>query len=164
MPDTMPTDRAANSPQLYRDDGQVVQQNLFAPAYRDDFNDYEQRVACYLDNDAAVRWWHRNVAKRQYGVQGWRKPKIYPDFIFALSAEGGVERLMIVETKGDHLAGNNDTEYKKKLLELCSGSFSWENATRVGELELVYNPQTTVNCALVYQKDWQSELGGIVRS
>ncbi|HIJ94422.1 MAG TPA: DEAD/DEAH box helicase family protein [Desulfuromonadales bacterium] len=162
MPDTMPTDRAANSQELRRDDGQIVNQSLFAPTYRDDFNDYEQQVACYLDSDAAVRWWHRNVAKRQYGVQGWRKPKIYPDFIFALSAEGGVERVMIVETKGDHLAGNNDTEYKKKLLEICSGSFSWENATRVGELELVYNPQTTVNCALVYQKDWQSEMGGLM--
>lgn len=164
MPDNMPTDRAANSQELRRDDNQIVKQSLFAPAYRDDFNDYEQQVACYLDSEAAVRWWHRNVAKRQYGLQGWRKPKVYPDFIFALSAPGGVEQLMIVETKGDHLAGSNDTEYKKKLLELCSGSFSWENVTRVGELELVYSPQTSVNCALVYQKDWQSELGGIVTS
>ncbi|KAF0220200.1 MAG: hypothetical protein FD174_1439 [Geobacteraceae bacterium] len=164
MPDTMPTDRAANSQELRRDDGQIVKQSLFAPAYRDDFNEYEQQVACYLDSEAAVRWWHRNVAKRQYGVQGWRKPKVYPDFIFALSAAGGIERLMIVETKGDHLAGSDDTGYKKKLLELCSGSFSWENVTRVGELELVYNPQTSVNCALVYQKDWQSELGGLVTS
>lgn len=162
MPDTMPTDRAANSQELRRDDGQIVKQSLFDPAYRDEFNDYEQQVACYLDSEAAVRWWHRNVAKRQYGMQGWRKPKIYPDFIFALSAAGGVEHLMIVETKGDHLAGNSDTEYKKKLLELCSGSFSWENVTCVGELELVYNPQTTVSCAMVYQKDWQSELGGLV--
>jgi type III restriction enzyme len=164
MPDTMPTDRAANSQELRRDDGQIAKQSLFAPAYRDDFNEYEQQVACYLDSEAAVRWWHRNVAKRQYGVQGWRKPKVYPDFIFALLPAGGIERLMIVETKGEHLAGSDDTGYKKKLLELCSGSFSWENVTRVGELELVYNPQTSVNCALVYQKDWQSELGGLVTS
>jgi type III restriction enzyme len=163
MPDTMPTERAANSQELRREtDGEVVKHSLFAPAYRDDFNDYEQKVASYLDSEGAVRWWHRNVAKRQYGMQGWRKPKIYPDFIFCLSAEGGVERLMVVETKGDHLEGNNDTKYKKKLLELCSGSFSWENVTRVGELELVYNPQTSVNCALVYQNDWKSELGGMV--
>ena len=162
MPDTMPTAGAPNSQELRRDDGQIVKHNLFAPAYRDDFNDYEMQVACYLDSEAAVRWWHRNVAKRQYGVQGWRKPKVYPDFIFALAAGGEVDRLMIVETKGDHLAGNNDTEYKKKLLELCSGSFKWENVTRVGELELIYNPQTTVNCALVYQNDWKSEMGGIV--
>jgi hypothetical protein len=56
MPDTMPIDRAANSQELRRDDGQIVNQSLFAPAYRDDFNDYEQQVACYLDSDAAVRW------------------------------------------------------------------------------------------------------------
>lgn len=164
MPDTMPTDRAANSQELRRDDGQIVKQSLFVPAYRDDFNDYEQQVACYLDSAAAVRWWHRNVAKRQYGLQGWRKPKVYPDLIFALSAEDKIERLMIVETKGDHLAGNDDTKYKKKLLELCSGAFSWEKATRIGELELVYSPQTTVNCSLVYQKDWKSELGDLVSS
>ncbi len=164
MPDTMSTDRSANSQELRRDDGEIVMQNLFDPAYRDDFNEYEQQVACYLDNEIAVSWWHRNVAKRQYGLQGWRKQKVYPDFLFALSTAGTIERLMIVETKGDHLAGNDDTEYKKKLLNLCSGSFAWENATCIGELELVYNPQTTVNCALVYQKDWRSELGGLVGS
>ena len=162
MPDTIPTDRSANSQELRRDDGEIVKQNLFAPTYRDDYNEYEQQVACYLDTEVTVRWWHRNVAKRQYGLQGWQKPKVYPDFILALSAEGEIERLMIVETKGDHLAGNKDTEYKKKLLELCAGTFAWENVTSVGELELVYNPQTTVNCALVYQKNWQSELGGLV--
>ena len=88
--------------------------------------------------------------------------KVSPGCANCYAEAMAIERLMVVETKGDHLEGNNDTNYKKRLLELCSGSFQWENVTRVGELELVYNPQTTVNCALVYQKDWKSELGGLL--
>lgn len=70
--------------------------------------------------------------------------------------------MMVVETKGDHLAGSDDTDYKKKLLEVCSESFSWENVTGVGELPLVYDPKVSVDCALVYQNNWRSELGGLV--
>lgn len=162
MPDSMPTDRTVNSQELRRNDGQIVRHSLFAPIYRDDFNEYEQEVACFLDDDETVRWWHRNVAKRQYGVQGWRKQKVYPDFVFAVSGAGEIERVKVVETKGDHLAGSDDTDYKKKLLEVCSESFSWENVTGVGELPLVYNPKVSVDCALVYQNNWRSELGGLV--
>ena len=49
LPEELDTDRVAECRQLYRDDGKVVGKSLFSPFYADDFNDYEQRVACYLD-------------------------------------------------------------------------------------------------------------------
>jgi len=88
MPDEMMTQRSPNSQELRRDDGQIVEKYLFEAAYKDDLNSYEQSVACYLDGEKALRWWHRNVAQRQYALQGWRKNKIYPDFIFAVDRDG----------------------------------------------------------------------------
>ena len=86
---------------------------------------------------------------------------MYPDFVFAMSTDGDKQRLMIVETKGDHLK-NEDSDYKRSLLDLCTDIFSWENVTTVGELELVYEPDTSVTCALVYQEHWQTDLAGMV--
>ena len=42
--------------------------------------------------------------------------------------------------------------------------FTWENITTLGELELVYDPATTVTCALVYQEHWETELNGLIRA
>ena len=161
MPEIIETDRSPDSRQLYRNDGKGVEKSLFSPVYCDDLNEYEQKVACYLDGEEAVTWWHRSIAKRHYALQGWRKNKVYPDFVFAMSTDGDKQRLMIVETKGDHLK-NEDSDYKRSLLDLCTDIFSWENVTTVGELELVYEPDTSVTCALVYQEHWQTDLAGMV--
>jgi type III restriction enzyme len=78
------TSQPVGAHQLVGNDDGPLQRNLFAPMYEDDFNSEERDVAVYLDGDAALSWWHRNVARSQYAVQGWRKAKIYPDFIFAV--------------------------------------------------------------------------------
>jgi len=48
--------------------------------------------------------------------------------------------------------------------ENCSYNDNVNKITTVGELELVYDPATTVTCALVYQDHWQTDLAGIVRT
>ena len=58
--------------------GGPLQRSLFDPVYRSELNNDEQDVAVYLDGEAAVTWWHRNVARTQYGIQGWRKQKDLP--------------------------------------------------------------------------------------
>jgi hypothetical protein len=73
------------------------------------------RLLGYLDGDAALSWWHRNVARSQYAVQGWRKAKIYPDFIFAVGRKDGSSRITVLETKGDQL-DNLDTAYMVSFL------------------------------------------------
>jgi type III restriction enzyme len=83
------TSQPVGAHQLVGNDDGPLQRNLFAPMYEDDFNSEERDVAVYLDGDAALSWWHRNVARSQYAVQGWRKAKIYPDFIFAVGRKDG---------------------------------------------------------------------------
>ncbi|MAE22539.1 MAG: type III restriction endonuclease subunit R, partial [Pseudomonas sp.] len=115
--------------------------------------------ACYIDEQAALVWWHRNVAKSgHYHVQGWRKAKVYPDFLFGLKETGGQHKVMVVETKGDQLAGNDDTKYKRKLLELMTQHFREDGTTKAGELELVVAGDTKVVCDMVLISDWKTKV------
>ena len=52
----------------------------------------------------------------EYALQGWQRNKVYPDFIACL----GDMRLYVLETKGIQLNGNEDTEYKGRLMDLLS--------------------------------------------
>jgi type III restriction enzyme len=140
------------------DDGQLIEKSLFEPALTAlTDSGLERDLACYLDGQAALRWWHRNVAKAQYGLQGWKRNKVYPDFVFARVTNDGLQKLVVLETKGLHLAGNNDTEYKQKLLARLSHVFADESTASVGGLELVGLAQSVV-CDLVFEGDWRGTL------
>ena len=58
---------------------------------------------------------------------------------------GGVTRVLIFDTKGEHLAGNLDTEYKRKVLETLEGAFSTAGSMKMSEgptqgiFQLVFN-------------------------
>jgi len=106
-----------------------LQLSLFEDIYKKEFkfNDLEKKVAWYLDEDLAIKWWHRIIEKQNWHLQGWQKNKIYPDFLVCLkSSKNGTASFSILETKGQHLIRNPDTEYKKKLFNLfteyCSQS------------------------------------------
>ena len=79
----------------------------------------------------AVQWWHRVAVRQQgeYYLQGWKQGRIYPDFV----AMANEERLLIFETKGEHLSGNPDTEYKRKVLKALEGAFNDAGTMRLGE-------------------------------
>ncbi|MDD5631593.1 MAG: DEAD/DEAH box helicase family protein [Methylococcales bacterium] len=163
MPKDLLTQRPLTSTLLQRNDGKVVESSFFDPVYKDDLDGYEQKVACYLDSEKALRWWHRNVAKAQsgYSLQGWHKHKVYPDFIFALSHQDGHERLMVLETKGDHL-DNPDTAYKKRLFEVCTESFRLEPIKSAGEWELLDDEGIKVSCSLIFESNWQTDLSKLI--
>ena len=100
-----------------------VQLTLFEPVFERDFDsELEKKFACYLDEQRAVQWWHRVAVRQQgeYYLQGWKQGRIYPDFV-AMASE---TRLLIFETKGEHLIGNPDTEYKRKVLQALEGAFN----------------------------------------
>ncbi len=140
------------------DDGQLIEKSLFEPALTAlTDSGLERDVACYLDGQAALQWWHRNVAKSQYGLQGWKRNKVYPDFVFARLTSDGQQKLVVLETKGLHLTGNNDTGYKQKLLGRLSQVFADESHLAVGGLELV-GPVQSVVCDLVFEGDWRGTL------
>ena len=118
--DTFFTHRKAAAAQLslfdMLDTNKFCNQSLFKIYRNRDFNQFEKQVAWYLDEDEAIKWWHRMAARRDYGLQGWQKQKVWPDFL-ACSTHGG-KKYMVLETKGRHLEGNPDTEYKQKLFNL----------------------------------------------
>lgn len=104
----------------------------------------------------ALRWWHRNVAKAQYGLQGRQRHKVYPDFVFAHVAGDGQPRMVVLETKGLHLQGP-DTAYKQALLARLSAAFRDERYASSGELVLEGGRERLV-CDLVFDAAWRGEL------
>ena len=157
MPFTVDTTEPSNAPQLVGRTGAALERSLFAPVYSNELNADEKDVAVYLDGEAVLTWWHRNVARSQYAIQGWRRGRIYPDFIFAARTGGPSARITILETKGDYL-DNLDTAYKRDVLAFLSDNFAWDDFTPAGELELVANNGEVVQCALVLMSEWKARL------
>ncbi len=142
---------------LLRDDGVQAEKSLFVPATEDGLNGLERNVACYVDGKAATHWWFRNVARSQYGLQGWRKHKVYPDLVVAVRQEGASERVLVLETKGQHL-DNPDSRYKRDLLDLLSGNYSGQV---VGDMALDLGDNRALHCELVLENDWQVRLAAL---
>jgi type III restriction enzyme len=157
MPFSVETSEPENAPQLPSKTGGVLEKSLFSPVYANELNSEERDVAVYLDSEKALSWWHRNVARAQYGLQGWKKAKIYPDFVFAVQHDGKPKRITVLETKGDQL-DNLDTEYKRNVLALLSHHFEWDDTKPVGELELVKNGGEVVQGTLVLMSEWRTKL------
>ena len=156
MPFSIETTEPENARQLLNRAGGPLEKSLFAPVYENELNSDERDVAVYLDGEKTLAWWHRNVARTQYGIQGWKKAKIYPDFIFAVQRQGEAKRITVLETKGDQL-DNLDTAYKREALAFLSEHFQWDEATPVGELELVNNGET-VEGTLILMSEWKAQL------
>lgn len=119
-------------PVLTRKNGTPLQLSLFDHVAADPFNDFEKAVAWLLEGHDKMFFWYRNRSKRDYAVQGWRSHKVYPDFIFTSANKVGAkeyEAVYVMETKGEHLMGSNDTDYKKRLFDICNEkavSRSWD--------------------------------------
>jgi type III restriction enzyme len=79
-------------------------------------------VAIYLDEQEKLLWWYRNLSRQDYYVQGWKKNKVYPDFIFTDfddRKQNDYSKVYVVETKGLHLK-NEDTDYKRNIFDFCN--------------------------------------------
>ena len=110
--------------EFQRKPGQPLQLSLYTPLYEEQFNGLEQRFARYLDEQAALRWWHRVAARQRggYYLRGWRQQRVYPDFI-AMGGNGKGGHVFVFETKGSQL-DNPDTAYKGGLFESLQGAFN----------------------------------------
>lgn len=159
MPFSVETTEADNARQLINRAGGSLEKSLFSPIYESELNEAEREVAIYLDGEKALTWWHRNVARTQYGIQGWKKARIYPDFIFAARTEGKTMRLTVLETKGDQL-DNLDTAYKRQVLDFLSDNFQWDQSTAAGQLEIINNTGEAVRATLILMSEWRAKLPG----
>ncbi|MGH6625884.1 MAG: DEAD/DEAH box helicase family protein [Burkholderiaceae bacterium] len=162
LPHDLALELASKPKKLTRqDDLSDIEKSLLAPALRTpDLNEFEAVFAGYLDEQPALRWWHRNVAKTQYGLQGWKRHKVYPDFVFGFLMKGNSSRVVLLETKGAHLAGNNDTGYKQTLLARLTEAFCDERFKSAGELSLEEGGLTELQCDLVFDQAWRAAMDG----
>ena len=116
----------ADSDVLLQRYGQSVQLSLFEPVFDRDFNDLERRFAFYLDEQKALQWWHRVAVRQQgeYYLRGWRRERVWPDFVAMGGEKDGKPSVLVFETKGEHLKGSDDTEYKERLFAALEETFN----------------------------------------
>ncbi|HNR90522.1 MAG TPA: DEAD/DEAH box helicase family protein [Spirochaetota bacterium] len=145
---------------LIRNDNSEVQLSLFDYVPEESLNDLEKAVALYLDDQEKLLWWYRNISRVDYSVQGWKRNKIYPDFIAALIKDGAKNTygsVHVLETKGLHLK-NEDTEYKNNVFKLCndlSASKSWaELFEDFADKDFKFH--------VIFEDEWKSRLNKIV--
>lgn len=151
---------------LNKADGQPLQRSLFDFVPEDEFNGVEQSVAWYLEEQEKLLWWYRNLSRQDYYIQGWRKNRIYPDFIFTEIDAGdntAYSKVFVVETKGLHLK-NEDTAYKQNILDICNDigiEKSWD------ELGMEF-PEKKVVFKVIFDNEWQARINelfaGVVTS
>ena len=118
---------SADDRPLSKNYGEPLQLSLFEPVFERQFDsELERKFAYYLDEERALQWWHRVAVRQQseYYVQGWKQDRIYPDFVAMAGEIAGMPRILIFETKGEHLRGNPDSEYKQKVLKILEGAFN----------------------------------------
>lgn len=147
---------------LTRLDGQPLQRSLFEFVPEEEFNEVEKAVAWYLENQDKLFFWYRNIAKQDYAIQGWRKHKIYPDFILAVSKTQKADKynkVYVVETKGLHLK-NEDTEYKKSVFEICN---KYAEEKRLEELGFALKNKT-IHFKVLFEDEWKKKLNELFSS
>jgi type III restriction enzyme len=154
-----PRIKVRSNRQLVRDDNTSIQRSLFDQVPEENINPLEKSVAIYLDRQEKLLWWYRNLSKQDYHIQGWKKNKIYPDFIASeinTVNEEDYGAVYILETKGLHLK-NEDTAYKQDVFELCN-----ELGTKKAWKELGLDfPDKKVNFQVVFEDEWQNKINKI---
>ena len=121
----------ANARELQRGVARQLELSLFVPVIEEHFDsDLEMRFARYLDEQKALEWWHR-VGVRQSGeyyLRGWKQERIWPDFIAMAINSRDNPHLLVFETKGNHLAQTEDTEYKRRVMDSLQSAFNMGRA------------------------------------
>ncbi len=97
----------------------LYNKNLYNDVEMATINSLEKKVISILEDQKTTLFWFRNkVAKNGYAIQGWRENKIRPDFVVAKKKdEDKIEIVYLLESKGEHLLGNNNTTYKNDVFK-----------------------------------------------
>lgn len=142
--------------QLILNDNTPIQKSLFDYVPEENLNDLEKSVAIYLDKQEKLLWWYRNLSKQDYHIQGWKKNKIYPDFIATDENKKNKKdygTVFVLETKGIHLK-NEDTKYKQDVFTLCN-----ELGAKKAWKELFDEfPDHDFEFQVIFQDEWENKI------
>jgi hypothetical protein len=151
---------------LAHDDGGRIAQSLFEDVDGGSMDtEYERQVALVLDRDVNVLWWYRNrVGPGNFMIQGYKRARIYPDFVVQ-GKHGGqpMHRVLVVESKGAHLEGNLDTTYKRKVSSYFNRAGKRVTWQQLGEgfKDHLFRFQV-LDEAQPHGCDWQDELRDVL--
>lgn len=121
--------------------GEPLNRSLFDWMPDREFNTLEQDCAYCLDDQIAIRWWHRVTArqKNEYYLRGWLPQRIFPDFIAMAGEPSAKPQLLVFESKGPHLKGSEETKYKEKVLKILEETFNAGKTTvRMGPTKGIF--------------------------
>lgn len=139
---------------LTRLHGDALQLNLFEPVFEAEFNNLEKDFALYLDEKSAIQWWHRIAVKQGYFLQGWRRDRVYPDFVACLQGQKNQpRRLLIFETKGQQLVGNSDTTYKQNLIDTLEAAY--RNSSSYGTMNAAGPNDAAMSFRMLFENNWR---------
>ena len=149
-----------NAPKLIRDNNDPIQRSLFDYVPEEEFNDMEKAIAIYLDEQEKLLFWYRNASKKDYFVQGWKKGKIYPDFIVPeldSHKPDDCSTVYVVESKALHLK-NEDTHYKQTIFEICNElgqKMQWQ------ELQQEFFA-SRIEFKLIFEDEWKRKINELL--
>jgi type III restriction enzyme len=147
---------------LLNSGGAPLDRALYDRVFKRDVNRFEADVALYMDGNDAVKWWWRIAARREWGLQGWMRNRIYPDFLVRLDADGETARLLVLETKGKHLEGSADTEFKRKFFDLLEKAYT--HGYEAGEIVLFADAPDIMRFRILIQEEaWRNDLEGALK-
>ncbi|HUG89256.1 MAG TPA: DEAD/DEAH box helicase family protein [Planctomycetaceae bacterium] len=150
---------------LAHEDGSPVARSLFDYVEHESANSYERAVALCLDRDVNVLWWYRNlVGPEHFQIQGYRRHRIRPDFVVQSGTETKPEhRVIVIESKGEHLEGSLDTQYKRKIADVFSDVGKQVTWQQLGEdfRDHVFRFQI-LDQAQAYGREWSDELAELL--
>lgn len=153
--------KVKSNKQLIRSDNTPIQKSLFDYVPEENINELEKSVAIYLDEQEKLLWWYRNMSRQDYHIQGWKKNKIYPDFVAAnksTTMKEDYDTVFVLETKGIHLK-NEDTKYKQDVFTLCN-----ELGAKKAWKELFDEfPDHDFEFQVVFDDEWQNKINSMMQ-
>jgi len=149
----------SHSRPLLGEDKRPLQKSLFDLVPEESLNPTERAVVWYLDQHEKLFFWYRNRERKDYALQGWKRNRVYPDFIFTTKdSKGGFEKVHVVETKGLHL-DNPDTGYKKDLMDLCNKQAAQSDFNQISRM--LAGKQFRFN--VIFTRDsWRADVNGLI--
>ena len=91
--------------------------------------------------------------QHEYYLKGWKQQRIYPDFVAMTRTDK--THLLIIETKGKHLEGNPDTDYKRRVF--CA----LEKVFNAGQMTVREGPAKGVFKLLFDESEFSKALAGL---
>lgn len=98
-------------------------------------NGFELKVIEKVSSLPNIKWWHRNMDRLEFCINGFLNH--YPDFIVMTNSG----KIVMVETKGEHLVSNDDSRAKAELGKIWQAQAGGQyRYYMVGEYDVASNP------------------------